>query len=146
MSKFYACDEWGSDTVYAVTGNKRRKISLRHDLFNWSKVVAWGTAVHPGASQLALAILADHLKDDLGARKMYMRFKYHEVASRNMKEPFQLRAEEIDARVNMLRRDDLETNRAKTLVDKDRPIPMSESGPGITWDRVDKITPNKREN
>ena len=51
-------------------------LSPRYDLWNYSPTgFEWGYA-SPGAAQLALAILADHLRDNELAIDLHQRFKW----------------------------------------------------------------------
>lgn len=86
-----------------VRGNRRREVTVdgvplnpRLDLrnhnppaFNWGHLGA-------GASQLALAILADHLGDDRQAAMLYWRFGWAVVARMPIKESWELTSEEVD--------------------------------------------------
>jgi hypothetical protein len=59
-------------TSVSVNGQPLR---LRADFRKESSTAFdWGYEGHGGPSQLALAILADHLADDVGARRLYQHF------------------------------------------------------------------------
>lgn len=64
----------GHGTVWVHEGEERRPLRLRLDLFNHSPGFAWGVS-GPGSAQLALAILADALEDDVTALRLHQGFR-----------------------------------------------------------------------
>jgi hypothetical protein len=72
-----------------------KPLSYRHDLKLLSKAGFEWTYEGAGPAQLALAILADHLRDDGRALQLYQRFMRDVVA--NLDNAWRLTTEEVDA-------------------------------------------------
>jgi hypothetical protein len=75
--KHYAGRREGYAAIVTVDG---RRLNPRFDLWNHSPTgFEWGYC-GSGPAQLALAILADHLRDDEQALNLYQRFKWAVIA------------------------------------------------------------------
>jgi hypothetical protein len=75
--KCYAGRRQGYAAIVTVDG---RRLNPRWDLWNHSPTgFEWGYG-GSGPAQLALAILADHLRDDEQALNFYQRFKWAVIA------------------------------------------------------------------
>src|SRR5262249_47817253 len=69
-------DERGKCQVWVVENGESRSIDPRFDLFNHSPTgFEWGYG-GSGPAQLALAILADALGNDLDAMRLHQRYKF----------------------------------------------------------------------
>jgi hypothetical protein len=75
MKRYIGIIESNQRKVYSMDGSVRTELPLRLDLCNRSSGgFGWGYQ-GSGPAQLALALLADHLKDDEQALWFYDRFK-----------------------------------------------------------------------
>lgn len=91
-------------------------LNPRTDIRNHSPSgMSWGY-MGSGPSQLALAILADHMKDDVKAEKYYMQFKA-EVISKITDDAFVLSNEKVQTWIN--RHERLLANESKTADEVD---------------------------
>lgn len=98
MSKTYIGTRYPNDCIVTVNG---ARLNERRDLRNHSPTgFEWG--YHgSGPAQLALAILADHLKDDAKALRLYQDFK-RDVISRLHRDVWTLTSAQIDAAVTRI--------------------------------------------
>ena len=79
-------------------------LSPRFDLWNHSPTAfQWGYG-GSGPAQLALAILADHLKDDNRALLLHQAFKFKIIACLPQGKDWTLTASEIDGVINSIER------------------------------------------
>ena len=91
-------NERGSYQVYRVVGGHREDLDPRYDLANHSPTgFSWGYE-GSGPAQLALAILADYMKDSPKALLIYQDFK-RAVVARLPGERWSLRGSEVEAGV-----------------------------------------------
>lgn len=96
--KTYEGRREGSAAIVTANG---RPLSLRLDLSNHSPTgFEWGYC-GSGPAQLALAILADHLGNDLDALEFYQRFKWAVVAG--LPKHWTLTSRDIDAVLHSIR-------------------------------------------
>ena len=85
-----------SVTVCPETGDSY-SLPYRLDLWNHSPTgFNWGYG-GSGPSQLALALLADHLGNDQVAVKLHQQFKWQVIARLPIDEPWEISSQEIDA-------------------------------------------------
>lgn len=85
-----------SDGEYTVYGPDGGKLDPRHDLFNHSPTgFSWGYS-GSGPSQLALAILANHLEDKERIFRLYIPFRDTVIAHFQQKGDWSLTEEQID--------------------------------------------------
>jgi Family of unknown function (DUF6166) len=86
----------GERLVYRIGDGFCTALSPRLDLRNHSPTgFNWGYG-GSGPAQLALAVLADHLKDEEQALKLYQDFKLKVIATLPQAEPWTLHPEQID--------------------------------------------------
>jgi Family of unknown function (DUF6166) len=89
------------DRIVTRAGEKE-PINPRYDLVNHSPTgFCWGYG-GSGPAQLALAILADYLKDDQRALSLYMEFKFMVITRLPMDEDFTLTDREIENAISMI--------------------------------------------
>jgi hypothetical protein len=121
--------------VRVAAGDGSRKLHARADLVSHSETFAWG-GPNAGASQLALAIVADATGDDELARKVHQRFKWRTFAEKNSYpagKPWQMTDEQVLGVIEAI----LQTETSKDVaaarrqVDREMAPIEREGGPGI---------------
>lgn len=89
--------ENGEACVTCSWDEKKLSLPLRLDLANHSPTgFSWGY-LGSGPTQLSLAILAHHLKNDKQALDLYQQFKFDVIAGLPENTPWQITADQIDA-------------------------------------------------
>jgi hypothetical protein len=73
---------------------RRRALPLRKDLYFHSKEFAWGYG-GSGPAQLALALLADSLRDVRKAKRLHQEFKWRFVATLDGESGWEINRDEI---------------------------------------------------
>lgn len=77
-------------------------LNPRLDLHRHSDSFAWGDGSGAGLSQLALAIMADHLADDSAATSLHHAFRFYVIGGLK-KDHWQITGDEIEKFLKMLR-------------------------------------------
>lgn len=127
-----------------------KQLPLRTGLLRQSDGFEWGaampaaaahasgkTAVGPGASQLAFAILMDALDDETRARKLYQRFKHRTLATYDQDKAWSMSIDDVLAHVAEIERVEIETAPTRRQVAGERGPVAFEGGPEIVWDTDD---------
>ena len=106
LSEEYVGQRINGDTlVYRVRYGRRYVLPLRLDLDNHSSTgFEWGYG-GSGPAQLALAILADALRDDERALKLHQEFKWA-VTARLTRDEWRLSRDEVLATVKEIEREE----------------------------------------
>ena len=87
------------DAIVVCQDEHRWQLKPRLDLRNHSPTgMAWGYS-GSGASQLALALLAQELGDDQRALRLYQQFKFRAIAVMDIDGSFAINSEDIQAHV-----------------------------------------------
>jgi hypothetical protein len=88
-------DGSGAQVVTVIGPNGTKKLSPRRDLRNHSPTgFQWGYG-GSGPAQLALALCADALGDDVRAERIYQKFKFKVVGAWPMGQPWTITEAEI---------------------------------------------------
>lgn len=153
--KMYVGERFGKDAVFVEPGHRLLEPRFEQ-LRKWDEGFAWGryfdpkTAhlpiprtlrpIHPGALQLAHAILADHFGNLELARKAYMRFAYRTIADQDGDRPFVLTVEQVAAAYAAIKEAEADplVAIAKQRADREMPTPVTEGGAGIVWDAYEE--------
>jgi hypothetical protein len=85
-------DRYYDAYVWRLTSGKKHLLRLRRDLEKHSTAFSWGCD-EKGAAQLALALLADALGNDVRALKLHQQFKRRVVA--NLPDEWRLTPQQI---------------------------------------------------
>lgn len=118
--------------VFVVNGKKKKLLNARIDLApNLAPALDWGTKV--AGSRLALAILADHLKDDAEAVRLASRFKWRVIVELPAGKPWTITADKIDATLDAIRGVERDTAGQRAAVAREPTPVVSEGGPGLGW-------------
>jgi hypothetical protein len=160
--KMYVGEHFGRDGVFVESGGKRKPLDPRFDVmrkcedgFAWGRFIDPKTAslpvprssrpMHPGAAQLAFAILAEHYSNIEIARRAYLRFAYRVLADLNGDQPLMVTADEVEAAVAAIKQVeyDEETRANKAQAARERPTPVTEFGADIVWDQYEEPKVNK---
>jgi hypothetical protein len=163
MAKNYSCESFGLDGVFVVSGAQRRKLEPRFEIAKrWQEGFAWGRwldpksahlpipiamrPMHPGAAQLAVAVLADYYGDAEVARRVYNRFAYRVFADRQPG-PFVLLGKEIEDAVGIMQQVEVDeaVKAAKQRAAREMPMPVTEFGADVTWTKYEEPRVNKPE-
>jgi hypothetical protein len=98
----------GQTVVTVSDGQKSEPLPLRLDLFNHSPTgFSWGYG-GSGPAQLALALLADALRDDDRAIRLHQAFKFKVVACWPEGERWWITTEQITAVVNVIEQENVQ--------------------------------------
>src|ERR1017187_4015751 len=98
--KTYEGRRQGYAVIVTVNG---RLLNPRLDLYNHSPTgFEWGYC-GSGPAQLALAILADHLGEDIQAFNLYQRFKWAVIVELPRKRSWTLTSRDIDQAIQAIR-------------------------------------------
>lgn len=154
--KLYVGDHFGRDGVFMELGGSRKLLEPRTEVMKWEHGFAWGRAdekfnpalalmplamrpIHPGALQLAHAILADYYNNLEIARKAYMRWAYRVLVERDGKAPLVVTSEDIAAAYTAIleAEHDPATRMMIQAVNRERPTPVTEFGGDVVWDHYE---------
>jgi hypothetical protein len=161
--KSYVGEHFGLDGTFVESGGKRKLLEPRFEVVcRWKEGFAWGRLIdpatvnlpvplsarpiHPGAAQLAFAILADFYDVNV-ARKAYMRFAYRTTITGMAGQPYIL----LDAEITMVMaaikavEEDEAMRLMKARAERERPVPVTEGGPEIVWDAYEEPKVNLPE-
>jgi hypothetical protein len=160
--KMYVGEHFGRDGVFVERGGSRKLLEPRAEVSKWEHGFAWGRAdetfnpaialmplslrpIHPGALQLAHAILADYYNNLEIARKAYMRWAYRVLADRDGKAPLVVTTEDIALAYTAILavEQDQATRLMRQSVDRERPTPVSEFGADVVWDAYQEPSVNE---
>lgn len=163
MAKNYACETFGLDGVFVESGGKRYKLEPRFDIAaRWPEGFGWGRYIdpksahlpiplamrpmHPGAAQLAVAVLADYYGDVTVARRAYSRFAYRAFADRQPG-PFVLQGSEVELIVGAMQQVEVDeaVKASKQRAAREMPMPVTEFGADVTWTKYEEPRVNKPE-
>jgi hypothetical protein len=88
--------------VTIVEGTHVKKLPLRLDIDNHSPDgFSWGYG-GSGPAQLALAMLADALRDDRAARVLHQQFKWRHIAPLAINKPWEMTAADVIEKANAI--------------------------------------------